>query len=369
MRRSAALPADQNPSSVSILADPVLSASLYCAGRLDEVIGGLVAPVWEGLRREGLSDESYLWMLRYARGGEHLKLRLHGPESAGTSFRQRLDLEQRDFFANLEPAPSSTAERPPTPSSPAIDVEDAGPEVHPDRALRWTTYLRSPLSLGPQLLLDDERYLHGVTRCLGRATEIVLRHLGSAPGGRQPFKARRNLLRKAIVAGLSRLRFSPEERALYVLYHRDTLLRFLRRRQTLNLEVNLVEDGPTAMTRTVGRFDAEVRRLRTEEDPWAGWHRGEASRDTSPWDRDLREWSLDLADFWRYAELRCSGISSALDPFAVHRAFPLLFKAIHGLANQAGVDHLNEAFLHHLLASSTLNGSDSLPPVPLVPEL
>ena len=363
------LPADQKPSSVSILADPLLSASLYCAGRLDEVIGGLVAPVWRALRREGLGDESYLWMLRYARGGEHLKLRLHGPESAATCFRERLDLEQRDFFANLEPAPSSTTQGLVTRSAPAIDVEDAGPEVHPDRALRWTTYLRSPLSLGPQHLLDDERYLHGVTRCLGRATEIVLRHLGSAPGGRQPFKARRNLLLRALVAGLSRLPFSPDERALYVLYHRDTLLRFLRRRQTLSLEVNLVEDGPAAMTRTVGRFDTEVRRLRTEEDPWAGWHRGEAARDPSPWDRDLREWSLDLAGFWRYAELRCSGTQSALDPFAIHLAFPLLFKAIHGLANQAGVNHLNEAFLHHLLASSTLNGSDSLPPVQLVPEL
>jgi hypothetical protein len=346
--------------------DPALSANIYCAGRLDEVIERLLAPCWEEIRRDGALAGCYLWVLRYGRGGEHLKARLHGPEGCQALFRERLDAAQKRYFQSLGPA---TSGGPPASGSaaPPIDAEDAA--GHPDRTLLWTTYARSPLSLGGPPFLDDERYLSLLTRCLGRGTEILLLRLRSGEQGGPRFPLQRRLLLQAIVAGLAALPLPTPDRTRYLLYHRDGLLRHLRRRKTQTLEPGAVEDGPRAMARALGRFDAESERLGAERGAWSELMHRRWQSNAAPWDGDFAAWGRALRDLFDYLDPRCAALGQPLDPFAEHPVFPLLFKAFHGFANQAGLSHLNEAFLHHFLAGLTPGGATLQRPVQLVPAL
>lgn len=350
--------------STATAPDPALSASIYCAGRLDEVIQRLLAPCWEELRRDGALADCYLWVLRYGRGGEHLKVRLHGPKGCQAAFRERLDMAQKRYFQSLGPA---VTEDPPTSGSaaPPIDTEDAEVGHHPDRTLLWTTYARSPLSLGGSPFLHDDRYLSLLTRCLGRGTEILLLRLRSGEQGGPQFPLQRRLLLQAIVAGLAALPLSTSDHARYLLYHRDGLLRYLRRRKTQALEPSAVDDGPSAMARALGRFDTESERLGAERGAWSEL----AQSSGAPWDGDFAAWGQALRDLFAYLEPRCAALDHPLDPFAEHPVFPLLFKAFHGFANQVGLSHLNEAFLHHFLVGLTPEGALLQRPVQLVPVL
>jgi len=255
-------------------------------------------------------------------------------------------------------------------SAPPIDAEDATSTDHPDRTFLWTTYARNPLSLGYSPFLDDNRYVYLLTRCLGRATEILILRLRSDEDGRSPFPLQRRLLLQAIIAGLAALPLSDSNRARYLLYHRDGLMRYLRRRKTQTLELSAVEDGPTIMARALLRFDGEIERLGTELDGWSeSLHKQWHTRTNLSWDGDFAAWGQALRDLFEYINPQCATLCQRLDPFAELPVFPLLFKVFHGLANQIGLSHLNEAFLHHLLAGLTPEGQDCQRPVQLVPNL
>lgn len=349
--------------------DPILSANIYCSGRLDEVIERLVAPCCKEFLCGGSAAGCYLWVMRYGRGGEHLKIRLHGPEGCRPSFQDLLDAAQKRYFQNLGPtAPCD----PPSggTSIPPIDAEDAAATSHPDRTLLWTTYARNPLSLGGPPFLDDQRYLSLLTRCFGRGTEILLLRLRSDEGGGPLFSLQRQLLLQAVIHGLAALPLSGSDRTRYLLYHRDGLMRYLRRRKTQALEPSAVEDGPSAMARALGRFDAESQRLGAERDVWSELsHRRWQNNVAPPWDDDFAIWGKALRDLFDDLDPKCAALGQPLDPFAEHPLFPMLFKAFHGFANQVGLSHLNEAFLHHFLAGLTPEGANFQRPVQLVPTL
>jgi hypothetical protein len=347
--------------------DPILCANVYCSGRLSEVIERLLAPCWEKFLRYGSAVGCYVWVMRYARGGEHLKIRLHGPEGCLSSFRDLLEAAQRQYFQNLGPT-SSGSPLSGIASAPPIDAEDATPRDYPDRTFLWTTYARSPLSLGYPPFLNDDRYVYLITRCLGRGTEILMLQLRSDEG-RRSFPLQRRLLLQAIIAGLAALPLSDFDRARYLLYHRDGLMRYLRRRKTQALELNAVEDGHSAMARALLRFDSEIERIHTELDAWSEslhrwWHTCNLPRGG-----DFAAWGRALRDLFDYLNPQCATLCQRLDPFAELPIFPLLFKVFHGLANQIGLSHLNEAFLHHLLVGLTPEGQSCQRPVQLVPHL
>jgi hypothetical protein len=356
----------------SLHPDPVLSANVYCSGRLCEVICRLVAPCWERCRAAGTrapgdqGEPGYLWLMRYGRCGDHLKLRLHGPSANVSAWRRLLEAAQAEYFTRLGPA-AAGAPRRSAPTAPPIDVEDRAAHDHPDRSFVWTTYTRSALSLGARPLLDDDRHAAALTRCLSRGTEILLARLRSDAGGQSPFGLRRALLLDALIVGIAHLSLSELDRTRYLLYHRDCLLRYLQRHKA---RAEAPGQGPAAMARVLSRFDAELARpgarheetAREAREQWqSGPARVRAGADLA-WGRALRELSLQGARI-------CGELEEPLDPFADLPVFPVLFKALHGMANQAGVDPLNEAFVHHLLLSLAATGQLRRRPVRLVPDL
>ncbi len=148
--------------------DPVLTASLYCAGRLDEVLHQVVAPSWRTIRQLDRDAGAYLWTVRNAEGGEHLEVCLHGPESLAVPARALLQRAADAFFAD------------------------------DDCSLVWTRYRRSHVALGGGPFLDDDGYVGRITRCLAAGCERVLLLEPDATG-----KIPQRLRQVTLLAGLA----------------------------------------------------------------------------------------------------------------------------------------------------------------------
>ncbi len=135
--------------------DPLISANIYCAGQIDSLIGGAIAPFWRDLSSHSDAASFYLWLLRYDKGGEHLKIRLHGRGEIQAHVAELLQDSVASFFADQPPTEQaghtgSAKESPLTSRLPPIDVEDEAGASVPNRTLVFTQYRRSPISLGPK---------------------------------------------------------------------------------------------------------------------------------------------------------------------------------------------------------------------------
>lgn len=322
--------------------DPFLAASVYCSGHLDEVLTRVVQPTLGSLRGR-MGETAYLWTMRYGRGGEHLKVRLHGP-GAGEREGLRAEIDDRahEFLRSLgEPDPDEA--RRVNRHAPPIDVEDEAEEACPDRHLEWTRYRRSHVSLAGPPFLDDDRYVALFTRCLGVGCEIVLSLLADRSETTHP--QRQSALFKTLVAGLAQLDLGPGQRAELLAYHRDWLVRFPILKQ---------KQDPEKVDQMLERLEAQAAKrpqvletlARVAQGAWTG----------SPGDGDPQE-EGDLLHLWgRGVAALLDHVRSfeghpgyRLDPFAADPAFVPLFKLFHGFANQLGLSPLNEALAHHLL--------------------
>jgi len=317
--------------SASLLPDPVVTANLYHAGHLDEVIRNVVGP----LRRETGSD-GYLWFLRYSRGGEHLKVRLHEPESRGPEARELLGRLAERYFAGLGAPGGQAAAR--SDRLAPIDPEDAAEGGHPDRSLLWTQYRRSPASLVGKPLLLDDTYAALATRCLGLGSDVALAALDEdlSPNHRQIS------LLQALIEGLGSLGFAADLRSSYFAFHRDCLLRYLllpRGGGAVSELLAQLEDWKQKL----GSFPDSLREV--AEDEWEGGGEDEEDEDAA--------WGSSLADLYGYVSRFRENLEYHFDPFAEDPAFPALFKVFHGCANQLGLSLLDEALAHHLLLGIT----------------
>jgi hypothetical protein len=320
------------------LPDPLLTANVYCAGRLDEVLHRAVAPFWRGFRAEHPDSPAYLWCVRYPRGGEHLKLRLHAAEALRSSLRSSLEAAVSEALATLGTAPIAPA--PPRPDGALpIDVEDESAEARPDASFLWTRYRRSAVSLGGGPLLDDDRYVGLLTRCLGAGCEKALDALQPDAQGNVPFRARQIALLKAVISGMASLGWSPERRSSYLAYHRNWLLRFV---------LTQSRQGPEMADEWLSRFDVNVARLgparatlqATADAQWRGNTVDPGADD--PWRESLRALGDHVGGF-------AGQPGYQIDPFSSDPVFPALFKALHGLGNQLGLKPSDESFTHHIL--------------------
>ncbi len=320
--------------------DPQVTANVYCDRRLDEAIHGALAPLRLAMTGRDPQGLWRLWFVRYPRRGEHLKVRLHGPEGAADELRELLAAAVEICFAALPPAAEGETRKEAN-EVPPIDVEDAEEGLQPDRSLLWTHYQRSHVSLGGPPLLGDDRYAALITTCLSRSCEAVLSSLRPNGEGQFPHSPRQTALLRLVTGGLGALGFGAEKSAAYLAYHRDWLLRFTASRSNT---------GSEKIQQVLAQFDQRADQMAGALEPlramaldaWSGGPRDSLDGTDGGWWQALRDLQAYLDRFRGNADYQ-------LDPFATDIVFSPVFKAFHGGANQLGLNMLNEAFAHHLL--------------------
>ncbi|HTG33390.1 MAG TPA: lantibiotic dehydratase C-terminal domain-containing protein [Thermoanaerobaculia bacterium] len=331
--------------------DPVLTASIYCERRQDHFLSKAIAPFWREVRSLEAERDSYLWFVRYGRCGEHVKVRLHAPEERRESLAALLAKAVEAYFA--EHAPLRAAPRKDWSSLPPIDEQDQAEQDYPDRSLLWTRYQRSHVSLGGKPFLEDDRYVALMTRCIGEGCEIVLSSLVLDATGQTPHTVRQSTLLKLLPSALQSLCPDMGELKEYLAYHRDWLIRFSLVRRNAD---------PLKTAEILKYFDDQV--AATEASALtplravvaAQWRPGAEADQPELWG-----WRSSLSSLRAYVEPLAAQPGYRLDPFAVNPAFAPYFKVLHGMANQVGLNMLNEAFTHHLLLQAAT-------PVVRVPE-
>jgi len=319
--------------------DPLVSANLYAAGKLDQLLLCAIQDFRQRLARHDPDQRSYFWFLRYRRCGEHLKLRIHAPAELEPIIRRELLASAEAFFADLPKASEAgeAAARSAHLDVPPLDAEDRGTDLHPDLSLLFTEYQRSHISLGGQPLLGDDAYVANLTRFLAIGSERVLRELKLDAEGEVPHRLRQNGLIKILIGALGELELSEQQRTNYLRHHRDWLLRF-----------SLIKtlDRAEKARELLQKFDRQIERM---------------GSGTGPIERNLsRYWGQGAENEASYTPLRSlvSYLESfrhdenyQLDPFTCEPAFTGIFKALHGVANQLGLNMIDEAFTHQLLLS------------------
>jgi hypothetical protein len=321
---------------LDLFPDPLFSANIYCAGRLGDLIRFGIAPFWDAVQADVESHGGYLWLLRYGRCGEHLKVRVHAPESERKRVRDRLKDAVDGFLATLD-APVAERSGDIRAELPAIDVEDEATTVHPDRSLLWTRYRRSPVSLGSTPWHLDDRYVALFTRCLGRAWAHL--HTGLGQGDACP--SPQNLLARAVLEALADVAWPSATCTDYLAYHRDWLVRF---------SLHKSRQDPAKGRELVAYFDERVDKMSTALQALRRavhlvWPPGAADAPAAPgnlWQGSLRALVVHMGE-------RRHDPGHLVDPFASDMVFPGVFKVLHNAANHFGLRMLDEAFTHHLL--------------------
>lgn len=327
---------------VALYCDPTLTANIYCAGLIDQLIHSAVRPFWQDAREQLADASCYLWLMRYRRSGYHLKVRLHGPESARAALADGLQKSVGEFFASVGDAPGAeVASHQIAAGDLPIDEEDLATTNHPDRSLVWTHYNRSHVSLGSPPFMEDDRYVGYFTRCLARGCERVLGELRPDREGNFTNASRQSILLRLLIEGQAALGFSAAKSIDYLTYHRDWLVRFSIFKSKTNPGkaseiVRHFENRYEGMRNVVGRaLRPAAAQLIVSPD-------GSAARTA---------WQDSLGALKAYVLPLCVDENHQLDPYASDPLYPVVFKALHGVANQLGIHFLEESFAYHLLLS------------------
>jgi hypothetical protein len=172
--------------------------------------------------------------------------------------------------------------------------------------------------------------------------------LETGPDGLFPHRLRQSTLLKALIGGFAALGFSPRARAEYLPYHRDWLLRFVLPKDRRS-EVEPVQQFHQIFQQRLAGMASAVNSLR--QAALAQW-RPANTMQTGGAGADA-EWRCSLVDLLQYIRPFCSDPDYQLDPFATDPAFSPIFKVFHGLANQLGLNLVDEGFAHHLLLAAT----------------
>jgi len=329
--------------SVPDRATPVVTASIYCAGALDRLICEAIAPFWTRMAERAAARDCFLWFARYGRGGEHLKVRFHGPPESRQEVRQALSRAVRDFLASL-PGEAAPADRDCKASQFPVDPEDECSSAYPDRTLLWTTHRWVPGIMGRHPMSDDSRHAALFTRCLGIASEINLRSFRPAPDGTIPPALRTSLALKFFVATYRALRLPAEARVEYLRYHRDWLL------TSFELDV----------ARLCEQFDERLRRRPEVLEglrPLLDGEREGDSEGEGAVDGDLfASWQERAAELFDYVLERANDPGFLRDPYLKDQVFATPFKLVHALTNQLATGVMNEGYLCQLLLRACEDG-------------
>lgn len=320
--------------------DPLVSANLYASRHLDDVLREIILPCWTRLQREAPGQDLYLWFFRYARRGEHLKVRLHGPPHLRELLRTTLEQAAAHGFAAMGGDPS--AEQVSNPHVPPMDEEDTLDGNHPDRSLLWTNYRRSPVIMGSELYAGDEQHTELFTRVLGESSRLVLSELTPELGSPAFAQKRQSLFIKMLISALAETDLELEQWAGYFTYHRDWIIRFLAAKSALpkSQPEAFVEEFEQRVPKSGGTLASlgEIMALQKS-----------AAREGRVEPGPLEAWRQSVARYFRHVSSYRGRPEYDVDPYTTDYAALALFKALQGCANQCGFRLSNEAHIHHLL--------------------
>lgn len=321
--------------------DPLVTGSLYCSRGLDEIQLRFMVPLRRDLRMIGTECSPYLWSVRYAKGGEHLKVRVHGIPEIESVVRDLLRRRADEFLTEIGPALEGI-ERLAAWSAPPIDEEDRSTEPPPDRSFLFTNYRRSHVSLGAEPLLGSDQYCAAITLALARGCDLVVDALASQ-GAVLTYGHRQRLLLKALLSGIAALRFPLEKAEEYLAYHRDWLIRFpLLQKGGSEKEA---ENGIARLEERAMQSSPTIEVLRSTVEQW--WTGDGIHASVYP---EGISWCHAVANFHYLVSQFRNDPAYHVDPFAASDpTFNPLFKVFHGLANQLGLKAREEAYAHHLL--------------------
>ena len=331
------------------LPKPLLTANIYCDHCLDQVVHQVLAPFWREASGIIGEAEGYLWFIRYGRCGEHVKIRLHAPEHLGPRLQDWLEADTDEFFRNLAAAVPPSEERVVNLTLPPMDAEDAAQEGYPDRTLLWTHYEPSPIILGSERLLPDQRLASLFTRCFAAATELSLQSFQPDESGRFTSQLRQGIIIRLALTLLATFPWTLEEVQAYLAYHRDWLVRYMLSRGAQPSHVTL--EG------TVARFDEHFQKspgaLSRMQSIMQDWNPNAAEDDECAL---LRQRAREL---YSYIVRFRTDPGPQLDPYAPDQVYLPIFKCLHGVGNQIGLPMSQEAQVFHLLASAASRAIDA----------
>jgi hypothetical protein len=333
----------ERPVASTQFPDPSLTASLYCNRRLElmarEVLGGLSADLDE----QGLSSDSFFWYLRYGKCGEHLKVRVHGPDSAVTAARQSLAAHASRFFATSasNPEPQVWVSKS---AIPPLDTEDEQEADYPNKTLLWTHYRRSPVVFGSEVYLDDEIHLVRFCRCQAAVTRLALDILLPKLGELRYPEHRQAIFLHILLTALSSFHLPLAETAAYLAYHRDWLIRSLVHNvttpetttfETLRDELRIRAESSASTLRPLAEhIEAALEQPQASTDDYLPLHR-------------------EFSAFYDHVSTYRGQSRYDQDPCTRDFSFLPVFKVLHFAANQLGFRLSHEAYVFTLLLRAT----------------
>ncbi|MEM6454315.1 MAG: lantibiotic dehydratase C-terminal domain-containing protein, partial [Acidobacteriota bacterium] len=348
------------------------SANVYAAGALDDLIVDALLPLWRDAPIDRGRGPVALWWLRYARRGEHLKLRLHAvadgvADDALDALGRALEARISQTFTALG-EPRKPEGRSPN-DAPPVDREDADPAPAEDRTLLWTHYQRSPVSLGAHELMQDDAFCARMAAAYAAAADVLFTQLDETttghtadkkasgddtPRGGRLAAARLGLLFRLAAAGLAATDAggSADAHTRYLTYHRDWLLRFLLPRP---------DAERTLIVRTLTRFDQEIEALPdARRDALLATAHNYRPGTAAPDDETpaMRRWRDAMRALVDRAGPLCRHLEATIDPYADDPIDSAIFNLLNGVANLLGVRTLQEAYVYHLLLHASATTDD-----------
>lgn len=323
-----------------LLPDPCLTANLYCNRRLEPAIRDVLGTLSTDLASPEVSPESFLWFMRYGKCGEHIKVRVHGPDSTAEVARASLETAAREFFGSpdADPDPNVWVSKS---AIPPIDPEDEYEGDYPNKTLLWTHYRRSPIVFGAEVYLNDDVHVDQFCRCQAAVTSIVLKILLPKSADPAYLKHRQSTFLQILLTAISVLGLSATETAAYLAYHRDWLLRGLAPIAVPGTTAESLLEEIQALSRS-----SDLRGL-TDHVEYALTGAG---RFPSEYCRALHR---ELSAFYGHVSTYRNIERFDQDPFTRDFAFLPIFKVMHFAANQFGFRLSHEAYVFNLLFQAT----------------
>ncbi len=336
---------------MKVCPDPAITVSVYCNRKLDQLLRDAIKPFWHEVRERHPGEPHSIWFFRYAKCGEHLKIRIHGAEAVVATVRERLAPNIESFFRTpaADPLPGVWVSKS---ALPPLDHEDEEEEDYPNKTLLWTQYRRRPEPVGCEFYTRDETHLSLFARAQSSAAEVVLEHLTALVDSEQFLQRRQTLFLKLMLSGLAATDFDASKWMDYHAYHRDWLIRSLTRINPSSLKPSSI----------LAEFDQRLERARSGVASLSSNVRiGAAAADPSEEAGAIGDWSRSVAAFYRHIQTYRGQLEYDQDPFTDDNAYLPLHKVFCGVANQFGFRLSHEAYLHHLLhaaARTAVSGPD-----------